>query len=513
MKRDSLKTRNAAIVADRLVGGPDAQYVSLAKKYKLSASHVSGICKDHAHEVQTPPRDGELALAGTSLFAGQDMMPFNPSLLVSRKGMGIFDEMRKDEQVKAALWFKKLAVLSTGWEVISPEDQPPDWEVTRFVQEQLDHIEGSFSSSLIEVLSALDFGFSVSELVFNDIEEGEFSGKIGLRAIKSKRPHSMFFRTDDFGNLRDDGLVQKTIQGDAFLPVSKFIIFSYQREFSNWYGRSDLESAYRAWWIKENAYRWLAQLLERFGIPPIFALYDPQGLTPAQIDALLNTIDKIQGATAGAIPRSDKDSLEMWSPQLAGQVTRVFVPALDMFNRDIARALLMPGLLGMSPSDKVGSFARARVEFDVFLLMINQLRHEIQDHIVMDQVVRPLVRLNFADVDSFPIFRLLPVTDETRIDIMKQWSEFVNLGVVTSSEEDEDHIRALFGFPDRDESLQPRRPVGPGEEGGVPPEEGGEVEPSGAGGAGPLSITSPLVVGRNQHLRNSILQEVVRLDP
>src|SRR6266853_2010682 len=58
---------------------------------------------------ETPIR-GEIAFADPRrLFPGaQPYATFNPSQLVGLKGMQVFDEMRRDDQVKAALAFKKF---------------------------------------------------------------------------------------------------------------------------------------------------------------------------------------------------------------------------------------------------------------------------------------------------------------------------------------------------------------------------------------------------------------------
>ncbi len=405
------------------------------------------------------PKDlmSQMAVVTSNMFVGDILPQFNPSALVSRKGLQIYDRMRNDDQIKAALWFKKLAIVSTGWEVISPGNKPEDWEVTRFVRDQFDNIERSFMDCIVEILSALDYGFSCSEKIyFPTPKDHLFPNKIGLRAIKSKKPHGISFKMDEFGTLDPDGIVQQGGKaGGNKLPVGKFVIYSHQFEFSNYYGKSDLEAVYRSWWVKENAYRWLAMLLERFGIPPIFALYEPESLTEKQINDLLTVIERIQAATAGALPRASKDSLELWAPQLAGQAQRVFIPALEMFNRDIARGLLMPGLMGLTPDQQVGSFARARVIFDAFMLMISRTRRQIEDLVVTEQVLRPLVDLNYAiKSDEYPMFRFLPITDDLRLDLMKQWGDFVGAGVTEAQVDDEEHIRKLFAFPKIDKSLR-----------------------------------------------------------
>jgi len=393
-------------------------------------------------------------------------LQYNPSLLVQKKGLEIYDAMRRDDQIKAALQFKKLAVLASGWEVKVPDEVPKDYEPKQFVEDVLTHLDTPLDEVLRHSLGALDYGYSIQEKIYH-IDQDEYAGRLVIKDIRSKKPHSFGFAIDEFGNMLEKGLVQigrfqlgnqpPTQSGEVVLPPHKFLIYTHQFEFGNYYGVSDLEAAYRPWWIKENAYKWLAQLLQRLGIPPVLAKYDSDTITGAAVDALKQIVQNLQGATAGVIPvPGGPSNLEFWTPELANNIPNVFAPALDAFNRDIARAILMPGLLGMTPDQQQGSFARARVQFDVFMLVIEQLRAQIEQ-LVQRDVVQDLVNLNFppAAIEEFgyPEFKFLPLTDEVRLELLTTWSGLVTAGVVTKSSEDEDHIRQLLKFPNKQDTL------------------------------------------------------------
>lgn len=398
------------------------------------------------HQAEPSPLN-EIAWADPFHLFPNQIHQYNPNLLVRRKGLWIFDQIRRDDQVKAALSFKKHALISTGWQIQSPEGKPDDWEPTVFVEEQLRDLEGTFKESLIQILTALDYGFSVTEKIF------EFSdGKSDLVALKTRSPHSFEFDADVYGNIKPDGVVQLNRQDDpiARMPREKFVLLQYQQEFGNPYGISDLDSTYKPWWGKDNAYKWMLMLLERHGVPPIFALYNSARYKGSSLTDLRNIISALQAATYGTIPRGTKDDLELWSPELAGQVSSVFVPAMKMFNEDIARSILMPGLMGLTPEQGSGSLARARVIFDVFILVVEYLRSIIEERVVNEQIVKPLVALNFP-VDEFPIFKFNPITEASRIDLLKAWGELIGASAVVNTKDDEDFIRSLLEFPERED--------------------------------------------------------------
>lgn len=401
---------------------------------------------------------GEVAFADPRrLFPGGYSRPYDPSVLVSRQGRRIFDQMRRDDQIKAALAFKKHTVTATGWTVTSPEGLPADWEPTRFVRWNLTHLDpgevggGTLDHDLQEILSALDYGFSLTEKIHAPIEDGPFAGKIGLKSLKTRAPHAFQFEQDVHGNLAPNGIIQQanTLVENGRLPREKFVHFVHDPLFGNPYGTSDLDASFSAWWIKDNASKWLAILLERLGIPPVFGLYNPGNYLGESLNKLKDVIKNIQAATFGIIPRPTKDSLEFWAPELAGQATRVFLPSLQYLDQRIARAILMPGLLGMTQDTSQGSFARARVHFDVFVLVIEAIRMDVERIVMRDQVIRPLVDLNYPGLEVYPVWAFLPLTDELRIGLLSQWTSLVKADVVTRQPEDETHIRKLVKFPER----------------------------------------------------------------
>lgn len=422
-------------------------------------------------ETKAPPtgEQGVTDIFGSGMFSG-GIEAYNPSTLVSRKGLEIFDRMRVDEQVKAAMSFKRGTVVAAGWSIQSPDGQDEDWEQTQFVRDAFNNLgctkniyssRKGLSDAIVEILTALDYGYSCTEEIW---EEGD--GKINLADLKTRAPHDFRFTVDAHGNIL--GLKQ----GEVKMTISKFMIYSYAGEFQNPYGRSDLESAYRAWWTKNNSYKWLAMLLEKHGIPPIFAMYDPNSLDTTSQSLLRTVMKNLQAATVGMIPRATKDSLEMWSPNLASNVQDVFLPAIDKFDQDISKAILVPSLLGMTSDGDAGSFARSKTHFDVFMLIVEKIRSDME-RLVQDDLVKKMIDLNYGG-DEYPIFKFNPITDSLSEQMLEQWGALVEGGVVTKQSEDEAHIRQLIDFPPMSKDSQDIWKDGGPEDPAKKPDGGGE---------------------------------------
>lgn len=390
---------------------------------------------------------------------------FNPDYLTRIKGLKEYDKVRRDDQVKAALTFKKLAVLKSGWTIDSPEAQGDDWEVAQFVRLQLEQLPGTLNETLRAIMTALDYGFSVSEKIYYPIDSGPYAGKLGLKAIKTRAPHDIGFDIEPGGDILEMGITQNELT----MPRAKFVLFTHEGEFGDPFGKPDLEAAYRPWFAKDNAYKWLLMGLERYGVDPIIATYNQAAIGASVQTAFATMLQRLQAATTGLVPRGENDkNITFWQPQQSGPMVEAFTKALDMFNRDIARALLMPGLLGFTADQSQGSLARSETHFEAFVLVIEALRRTIAEDVVQAQIIRQLVDLNYGPQEEYPRFTFLPLTKDMQVDLATTWGNLTQSGVVTFSDADEDHFREMFELPERD-AAQARRTPNPVAPEGVRP--------------------------------------------
>lgn len=98
----------------------------------------------------------EVAAARTKLASNAyRLAAYTPDDLLGSKGLGIYDEMQKDSQVRSCLNTKKFAVLSQGWDIQPASDDPRDVEVARFVKFCFDDMRGSVQDMLFKVLDAM----------------------------------------------------------------------------------------------------------------------------------------------------------------------------------------------------------------------------------------------------------------------------------------------------------------------------------------------------------------------
>lgn len=414
------------------------------KKQKQKSTHLAS--KDT--QTKDPQQDDFKEISSAHDFFVGSLLPgfrqFNPDLLVSRKSLTIFDKMKIDEQVKASQTLKKNAVLKSGWFIEPASDDELDQTTAQFLENNLKALTGTVEDSLYEILSASDYGFSVTEKVYHILQEGEFSGKIGLKALKTRRPHGFNFEFDDFGELDESvGLHQQTQKGEKKYPPRKFVIYSFEKEFQNVYGKSDLRAAYRAWWSKNNFIKWWNIYGERNVMPIAKGTYD-ENVGKLQQDQLKAILEMVQDRMSVLLPKGADIS---WL-EVKGNAAIFYLKSVDAFDLMIARALLMPNLLGLTGQQSVGSFAQAKQQFDIFALTIERIRKQLEETVMLEQVIKDLIDFNFV-VDAYPKFKFLPLKEDDMLSISEQWVKLVAGGAVTNTPEDENRLRRLTGFQEK----------------------------------------------------------------
>ena len=405
-------------------------------------------------ETQKKPRLSELASSQSELYGKYNLLPYNPDSLVARKGMQIYDQMRVDDMVKASLTLKKFAALAPNYKIIPASQDPQDVEIANFIAYTFNQMEGSMNDALFQIMTALDFGFSITEINYLQYNDGKYKGKYGLKNLKTKRPHNYSFKVDRYDNLTKRGLINTVDGEERDLPVSKFLIFSYQKEFGNWYGTSDLRPAYRGWWSKDTIIKFWNIYLERFANPTVLGKY--RSNDPSSRTNLRNILDNLTARTS-ITHRIDEFDIQFLEPRRNS--TEDFKESIGYYDRAISRSILIPDRL--VAEGQFGAYSQARVHFDVFLFVLEKLRQDLEETVITEQLIKRLVAYNYANVDKLPHFKFNPLTDAQRVELQDMFLNAVDRGVITPTLDDENYIRESLFFPEKEETETPSLPIKP----------------------------------------------------
>jgi SPP1 gp7 family putative phage head morphogenesis protein len=412
---------------------------------------------------------GDVGWSESRLYNG-DFPKYNPDELIGRKGYGIYRKMMVDEQVKAVVKFKRDAITSRDFVFRIDDDRLSASESERRVsiyEEMIDVMEGSFNDGLNYIMTAMYQGFSLTEQVF-DLFEYEDKPYMGLSRLNPKPYETFRFKLDEYGNIEE--CIQELDGKTQVIDLSKFVYFTHNPEFDQHYGQSELREAYRSYYSKDIVIRLYNQFLERFAGG--FVVAKPtEGMTLTQgtkeYNGILAAINNIRQQTSILFPA--KMDLEMHQPSSTDQ----FEKAITMHDLQIAKALLVPNLLGITHQGDTGSFAQASTQLEAFLWTLDADAKRLKDAL-NEQIFMQLNRINFADGIG-PRIHFKPVSEQKKFDVIRVWSDLVGKKAVEVTDTDEDHLRQMLDFPDKGEPVSKPVEVIP-EESDEEPAVSGDVE-------------------------------------
>jgi len=380
-----------------------------------------------------------------------------------------YEEMLKDEQVKICLNLKKDLMLNSGWEILTDVDENKDMAIEIETMLKEDPLI-PFDESLEEILTAFDFGFSISEKIFMKKDD-----RITLKYIKTRHPQTWKVHTDKYGNIKK--YEQKTDTGDIEINKNSLIHFVHNRRFSNPYGESDLRAAHTPWVTKRNIIRMYAIFLESCAKPIPIARFDKAA--PHSVKTkIYNILKSFQTKTAIVFPKDIE--VEFLQTTNTGDA---YDKAVNIFNMMIGRALLATDLLGIAGSETSGgSYALGDKHFDLFMLHIDK-RKSTLERLINQEIIRPLVTWNYGLIEDFPKFKFKDVNRDDRVEAAKLWVDAVKGRVYKPTLEEINNFRSVVDFPQSDDDYELPEPIAPQQglegdtgEGSNPPIQNPEIK-------------------------------------
>ena len=375
--------------------------------------------------------------------------PYNPDDLLSARGFDLYEKMMGDAMVRAAINTKRFALLAKPWQVLpavtSLEGKPTGEAVAvrDFVEVALrgmcgaDGMARDFRQVLFQMMSAFYRGYSLAEMVWRLEESGPYAGKLMLAAIKAKSPKQIGFEVDDYLNIQ--AITSWTpVTGTVTVPRSKCVLYIYNPHDELPYGDSDLRTVYKHWWSKDTIVKFWNVMLQKFGMPMLYA-QSPPGASDAVSQQILAKMQEVQNDSNGVFPHNVTPHLL----EMAHSSSEGFATAVDWHNQQIAQGVLLQTLTS-GEGRRVGSLALGRVHFDILLYVLENAKADIEA-VVNTQIVRPLVDYNFSNLGSvYPRFTLGSVDEKDWSTMAQAFDVLLRHGVVDRKEQ---AVREVFGLP------------------------------------------------------------------
>lgn len=383
----------------------------------------------------TGPEIGE---SGVQIFSGIITGEEYNRKLSGPRSIAIWDEMRRsDATVGASLRAVKLPIKSAKWFTNAASDETQDVEINEFVKwnffERL-----KWKSILGEVLTHLDFGFSVHEMVFG-MEMVNGVERIVLQKIAYRKQTTITKWEAEAGV---PGVTQTLTTGKVnHIPLNKIIVFTNEQEGDNYEGRSILRAAYKHWFYKDKYYQIDAIGAERQALGVVKIKY-PSGATDKQRNAAKSAAANLRANEESYIEEPngwDINFMDMGAASL-----KDIQPSIDHHDRQITKNVLAQ-FLELGSKGGSGSRATSEDHSKLFDLASEAVAETIAD--VFAYAIKTLVDLNFT-VTDYPKMTVGKIGDEKVGELADSVTKFEGAGLLTVSDEDEAHVRSLLGFPE-----------------------------------------------------------------
>jgi hypothetical protein len=371
-----------------------------------------------------------------TFFGRVPMERWNPDELIGQRGYAVYRRMLQDDQIRALISLKRAVIASRSWRFEAAGDDPRVADCAAFLAFLLEkRLVGSFTQVLGDLLTSQVYGFSLVEKVYEPVP---WRGRPlwGIRALKLRPAETFTFETDVHGNLT--GLLQQQGGVPARLAPGRFIHHVNKREAHPQYGESDLRECHRHWWAKDNILKFWNIYLERMASGFVHGQITGT-LSAAEREELKQALRHLSTRTSIITPSSV--ALRV----VSAPSTEAFERAVAARDKAIAKALLVPNLLGFSEQGQVGSYSQSRTQLETFFFVLNSLAESVADTL-NEQLFRELARWNFGLAEP-PLFAFDPLTDQQKRELARAWQDAVQGGTVSPTPADEARVRELLAFP------------------------------------------------------------------
>jgi hypothetical protein len=340
----------------------------------------------------------------------------------------------------------KSPLLSSKWWIEPHDNTPRAKEQAEFIYDNLFRLENrSWNEFLKEVLTYLEFGFSVFEKIYKIYDK-----KIYIDDLAFRKQSSIQNWQINQGNGKIRGVTQ-LIQTDEHegsniveIPINKCIVFTNDKEGDNLTGESMLRPVYRNFKYKNMLYDISAKSIERYGIGvPLVTL--PETVGESELLTAEEMAQNITSNQSSFIIKPNKEwEIEILTPNgspLGDEVIKL----IQEHNQSIPEVVLA-GFLNLSKGGS-GSYALSKDLTNFFTLILEEKANYISDQI-NKYVIKDLIIYNWGEQDYYPTVRHTPLGD-TDIDIFsKSISKLSESGLVVVNDKTQKYTHETLGLPE-----------------------------------------------------------------
>ena len=388
-------------------------------------------------------------------------------------------EMKTDPTIAAALNVYRMMMTRVKW-TVKPPDNATTAEQNRaqFIHECVHDMEHSWKDSMSEIVTYLEYGFSIMEKVYRRRSTRNGSkfndGLVGLRKLAPRGQDTIrhWNFSEDGRELMSIGQSLRNMENgyryqvmldtkdtkDGLLTIDreKFLLFSADSVKGNPEGKSILKHAYLPYKqmtkIKDQMFIGVAKdmtAIPLLTLPP--KMMDSNATTQEQLayqayQTLINNM--AAGTQRGVImpamfdPETKQPIYDLKLLEAKGQPRFDLQQMIKALQTDILVALSADVIT--SVADAQGSFSIKNSNTNLLAIAVEHRLNEIRD-VLNNDLVRQLFELNGWDTDRLPTFEYGDIVDTDLAEFSKFIQRTGSVGMLEADRDLMNKVREVIG--------------------------------------------------------------------
>ena len=337
----------------------------------------------------------------------------------------------EDTQVSTGFDILKYILSSKQWVLVANENDT-DGTVYDFISNMLFNMDTEVQEIVKQTITAIPWGFSVHELLFDINSEGKLYLKNTV-PLHIKTLQNDPFIYDDDGELI--GVHQEYNGNSVDIPINKVLKYSFNANFDEDYGNGLLYDFKPIVEDKLNINNWLMTFLEKHESPTLYG----KTSDPVSRDALLDAFEDVSEGTTGLVVGAEDDLGVLES----GHRGETFFKTLQYKDNQIFRRYYLGNLL-MGDNSQTGTYAQSQTQLDFGMLIFDGILEEIAN-CIQKQIINPIVKWNFENIDLAPTLSFDKFTTGDLTKLFGTLKPLIDSGVVDSENKAvQDSIALMF---------------------------------------------------------------------
>ena len=341
----------------------------------------------------------------------------------------------QDSQVSTGFDILKYLLSSKQWVLIA-NDNDADSTTYEFIQNMLFNMDTELNEIVKQTITALLWGFSIHELLFDINEDGKLYLK-NMIPLHIKTLQDQPFIYDDDGILV--GIHQEYENETVDIPINKVLKYSYNANYDEDYGNGLLYDFRPIVEDKMNINDWLMTFLEKHESPTLYGKTN----NPTSRDALLSAFEDVSDGTTGLVVDREDDVGVLESSHRGETFFRTLqYKDNEIFRRYYRRYYLGNLLLG--DNSQTGTYAQSQTQLEFGSLVFDGILEEIAN-CIQKQIINPIVEWNYGSIDLAPTISFDKFTTGDLTGLFNILKPLMDTGVVDSENKAvQDAIALLF---------------------------------------------------------------------